>query len=41
MTIFLKIGKKDCHLKKDTAMCDSFEVDCIEETSLHAYLNTY
>ena len=41
LIILLKIGKKDYHLKKDLAMCDSFEIDCIEETSLHAYLNTF
>ena len=34
----MKIGKKDCHFKKDTAICDSFEMNCIEGTSLHAYL---
>ena len=28
------------HLKKDKVMCDSFEIECIEETSLHAYFNT-
>ena len=22
--------KRECHLKKDTAMCDSFEIDCID-----------
>ena len=22
-------------------MCDSFEIDCIEETCLHAYFNTF
>ena len=36
----MKIGGKDCHLEKDTAMCDSFEIDCTEETSLHTYFNT-
>ena len=33
--------EKDCHLKSDTAIFDSFEIFCIEETSLHAYLNTF
>ena len=28
----VKDCEKDCHLKKDTPMCDSFEIDCIEET---------
>ena len=27
--------EKDCHLKKETAICDSFRIDYIEETSLH------
>ena len=32
----LEDSEKDCHLKKDTDMHDSSEIDCIEETSLHA-----
>ena len=32
---------KHCHLKKDTVMCDSFEIDYIEEASLHLYFNTF
>ena len=35
--IFLKIGKKDCHL--NSHVC--FETDCVEETSLHAYINSF
>ena len=49
LIIFLKNGKKDCYLKKDTAMCDCSEIDFIEETSLripththpYAYFNTF
>ena len=41
MIMFLKIGKKDCHFKNDTAMCDSFEIDYIEKAFLHAHLNTF
>ena len=33
----MTIWKKDCHLKKDTAMCDRFEIDCIEK---HPYMHT-
>ena len=28
----------DCRLKKHTAMCDSFKIDSIEKTFLHATL---
>ena len=38
LIIFLKISKKDFYLKKDTTMCDSFEIDCIEALSLYTYL---
>ena len=30
--------RKDCHLKKDTAICDTFEINCVGKISLHAYL---
>ena len=41
MIMFLKIGKKDCYFKNDTAMCDSFEIDYIEKAFLHEHLNTF
>ena len=36
----LEDWQKDCHLRKETAMCDSSKLDCIEETSLDASFNT-
>ena len=37
----VKDFQKDCHLEKETVMCDSFEIDCIEEASLNAYFNYF
>ena len=33
--------QRDCHLKKETAMCDSFQIDSIEKPSLHTYFNNF
>ena len=31
----LEDWEKRTHFKKDAAVCDRFEIDCIEETYLH------
>ena len=41
MIMFFKIGKKNCHFKKDAVMCDSFEIVCIEEIFQHTYFNAF
>ena len=41
LIIFLKTGRKDCHLKTDKVVCDSCEINCIEESSLHVYFSTF
>ena len=41
LIIFLKTVQKDCHLKTDTVVCDSCEINCIEESSLHVYFSTF
>ena len=38
LNYILEDWEKECHLKKDTAMCDSSEIDFLEEMSLHPLL---